>query len=481
MAYYDFQGNWKLPNDDYGDPVQATYIWGTGGFPGGYFLTDTRVQYQEDYIELRHLSNPSVVLDSVWRPSSTHGYSQQNSLGQVVCSFYERYVDNSSQYKVTVFSLDGETLVTNDVFTTTDSYARDPIIAIDGSCVGYFQRGNGSQNIPSLIHLWDMDGNALPTISYSHPGHSLDDYKIFTQDRILGQDATAEYYPYNSLITGFHLIDGSGTLLDYVELPTDQRLWTNNSHNAGDGIVYETYLQDQDYSVGVSPVVYINLVGYSGSELTFRFPMEGITLDPGPTWNPDEVPSVGHGSYAQTLIAAYGNTAAFTYFGGNNLTPAPLYWMNLTTGELQHDNGAHVGGIDNFSDFFFAGREWIYGNSYNDTGVWETSYEQVSAWKLLENWPTGHGPIPPCKQTEQILAENLWGYFFGLLGPIAADKSVLIQSLNDIQILLIDSSSGTATQVASLPDVDGRIWADSFRSAYANGVVAILAGTNPQQ
>ena len=79
------------------------------------------------------------------------------------------------------------------------------------------------------------------------------------------------------------------------------------------------------------------------------------------------------------------------------------------------------------------------------------------------------------------LAPGLATRQFGLLGPIANDKAILLRESDSTQILVIDSRSGTATQIGQLEDFDGKISMDGFRSAYANGVVAIFAGTNPAQ
>jgi hypothetical protein len=101
----------------------------------------------------------------------------------------------------------------------------------------------------------------------------------------------------------------------------------------------------------------------------------------------------------------------------------------------------------------------------------------VEAISPPTQWPEGHGPIPPCKQEERELA-TIGSAFTGFLGPIAEDKAVLLLEGDSILIKILDSRSGTATIVDGIDDEDGSIMTYGFRSAYANGVVAVFTGQN---
>jgi len=93
--------------------------------------------------------------------------------------------------------------------------------------------------------------------------------------------------------------------------------------------------------------------------------------------------------------------------------------------------------------------------------------------RVPETWPTGEGPIPPCKETEVGPFDLRYGTPIPL-GAIAEDKSVWYDSG---YIRLAQSFANALTETAF---VDGAtsVTSDLFRSAHANGIVAYLTGSH---
>jgi hypothetical protein len=89
-------------------------------------------------------------------------------------------------------------------------------------------------------------------------------------------------------------------------------------------------------------------------------------------------------------------------------------------------------------------------------------------------FPTGNGPVPPCKQAE-IGSFTPVGATSVFLGPIAEDKAVLYESGGMVRLV---SSAGNSASIAASFDGNTSITGPDYLSAYANGVIVYFTGSS---
>ena len=423
-----------------GAPDSNTVL--VGGMDDGYFVT-----YWQDYgnltpffshLELRNTSDPSTVIDEYTVDTGMNARNpadEQVSLPNTSELFMTMNYGTGTQ--VISVTRSGTSLVVTPVHTN-DSNS----LTLDGNNPSA-DRTQVIGNTAGYHQIITIGGSAVAVIS---SGMGYEPMALPSSTRFLAR-RYSDYY--------VQLRDTSTLDLITQIAPPFVQGYANMDYYILNASTYLWLYQD---TAATYVTLKIRILTISADALSW-----GDVSSVQTTWLSNDV--------GQVIMSIWG-TQVFM-FSGFGATAAPIPYYVYDTSSEVFTEGASDSILS--ADVYWMARcgtqSTIVGNL---SGQWHV-------WSESAAWPTGHGPIPPCKQTEQNLATDLWGYSFVLLGPIAADKAVLLQNLDVNRILLIDSSSGTATQVAALEDVDGRIWSDGLSSAYANGVVATFAGSNPPQ